>query len=179
MGKRRGLKNKVYDVPEELRKQVNLLLLDGKTSLKQLKDLVNNYPDNNVEISYSGLNRYAKAFDKEMKDLSDLDHLLRNLPKDINFDDESKAHKLIAQILSKSILTFSMGKEDFDAKELSFVAKALKDIMSSTKDREKIKADLRKEIRAETLEKVEKVAEKAGISKSGIALIREALTEKV
>lgn len=41
MGNRRGYKNKVYLVPEELRKELNLFLLDSKKSLKELRDFIN------------------------------------------------------------------------------------------------------------------------------------------
>lgn len=152
MVRKRGPKNSVEKKPKELILKINQWLLDGKLNIAEIVELVNNHPLNDIPISSSSLNRYAKVFDKEIKDLADLDHLLKNLPKEINFDEESKIHKLVAQILSKAVLTFSMGKEDFDAKDLSFVAKALKDIMSSTKDREKIKADLRKEIEKEVKE---------------------------
>ena len=64
-----------------------------------------------------------------------------------------------------------MGKEDIDAKQLDFLSRSLKNIMSSIKDREKIKADLRKEIERELkqaqADKLKTAKEGGEISKKG------------
>ena len=111
-----------------------------------------------------------------MKEFQALDHLVKNLPKDVDFNSEDDLHKLLYKILSKAVLDTSLGKE-LKPSEIMLLSRSLKDLMSSTKDREKIKLELRKEIKAETIAKVENVAIKAGISKKGINLIKEALKD--
>ncbi|MFL1781476.1 putative DUF3486 family phage protein [Candidatus Hepatincolaceae symbiont of Richtersius coronifer] len=149
-------KNKIYELSPELIKQINGLLLSKKMHLSDLQIFINNNELNNGQnISRAGLGRYKQAFDKEMEDLSELDFMLQKLPETIKFDKESDIHKLVSQILSKAILKQIMGKEEIDTKELYFLAKSMKDIMSSTKDREKIKGELQ----VEHIKKVEGVKE--------------------
>ncbi len=176
MGKRRCYKNKVYLIPEELRKELNLFLLDGKKSLKELRDLINSYPDNYVEISYSGLNRYAKVFDKEMKDKADIDYLLNNLPDNFSFNQESKIYKFITQMTQNKMLTSMLGKEDFTAKDISHYARAIKDIASSAKDMEKIKEQIEKELREQGLQKIEETGKAEGLTEQTISNLKKALS---
>ncbi|MFL1781445.1 hypothetical protein ABSA28_01170 [Candidatus Hepatincolaceae symbiont of Richtersius coronifer] len=149
-------KNKIYELSPELVKQINGLLLSNKMRLGDLQEFINtNELNKGQNISRAGLGRYKQAFDKEMEDLSELDFMLQKLPETIKFDKESDIHKLVSQILSKAILKQIMGKEEIDTKELYFLAKSMKDIMSSTKDREKIKGELQ----VEHIKKVEGVKE--------------------
>ena len=77
MANRKHLKNKVYGLRENIRQELNARLLAKEFSLNDILDFVNNHPESNVKISQSGLNRYAKVFDKEMKDSSDIEQLLK------------------------------------------------------------------------------------------------------
>ena len=111
-----------------------------------------------------------------MNEFHALDHLVKNLPRALDFNSEDDLHRLLYKILSKVVLGSSLGKELKPA-EIILLSRSLKNLRSSTKDREKIKADLPKEIKAETIFKVENVAIKAGVSQQGIDLIKEALKD--
>ena len=172
-----GRKNKIYELDEAIIVEFNKLLSAKKLTIEELKDFLNSHQLNKgVEISESGVGRYKKAFDLMMKEFQALDHLVKNLPRDVDFNSEDDLHRLLYKILSKAVLDNSLGKELKPA-EIMLLSRSLKDLMSSTKDREKIKADLRKEIKAETILKVESVAIKAGISQESINLIKEALKD--
>ncbi len=179
---RNSLKSKVYSLPKTIQEELNERLLNKEFTLKELKDFINKHPDNQgVEVSQSGLNRYAKAFDKEMQDLKSIQELFAKLPKEIDFSKESSIHQVTAQVLVKSIWEKVAGKEEIDSKDLLLLSRALKDVMTSIKDREKIRADLRKELKEEiereTLQKLDKAIKNSGLSKKTLSVIREALKD--
>lgn len=148
MARKRGPKNKIETLSEKLIKEINEKLLNPSTDLGAVLNFINSHPENNTHISASSLNRYAAVFDKEMKELQDIKNLVNNLPKEFNFDDESKFHSALAGMLSKVIFEFVV-TGNLKSEDLARLSRSLKDIMSSTKDREKIKADLKKEIEIE------------------------------
>lgn len=170
-------RNKVYELPDNLIEKANSLIVEGKLNISQIADFLNSHELNNgIEISHSGLGRYKKSFEAMRKEFQALDNLVKSLPKEVDFSKENDLHQLLYKILHKAMLDVSFGKE-LKPSEIMLLAKASKDLMSGAKDREKIKLELRKEIKAETLQKVEQVAIKAGISKKGIKIIKEALKD--
>ena len=148
MARKRGPKNKIETLSEKLIKEINEKLLSPNTDLGAVLDFINSHPENKTHISASSLNRYATLFDKEMKELQDIKNLVNNLPKEFNFDDESKFHSALAGMLSKVMFEFLV-TGNLSVKDLGTLSKSLENIMSSMKDREKIKADLKKEIEKE------------------------------
>ena len=148
--RKRGPKNKVEQLPVDLINLIKSRLLDGSMTIESLTNLINTHPLNQegIKISNSSLNRYQKLFDKEMKEIQDIKTLISNLPKEFNFDDESKFHSALAGMLSKVMFEFLV-TGNLSVKDLGTLSKSLENIMSSMKDREKIKADLRKEIERE------------------------------
>ncbi len=141
--RKRGPKNSVEKQPQELILQINGWLLDDKLKLEDIVALIEKSPlKNNVDVSVSALNRYQIAFDREMKKIKDIRELVNNLPKEFSFDDESKFHSALAGMLSKVMFEFLI-EDTLSVKDLGILSKSLENIMSSMKDREKIKADLR------------------------------------
>lgn len=140
-------KNKIYQLPQELRAKINDWLLDETSTLKDLVKIINEHELNNgIKISNGSLGRYKAQFDVAMKDLKSLEYLMKALPKELNFNKENDLHKFIYKILSKAVLDNSMGK-DLKPREIMELSRAIKDLMASTKDREKIKQELEKEIK--------------------------------
>ena len=169
-------RSKIKELDTRLIKQINKLLFDGKLKLDDIKDFIKNSKLNKqgVEVSRSSLGRYKKKQEELTKDFQQLDEFMIAVGSDIGFDKESELHKLIYKILSKSILDNSLSDEPLDAKQVMFLAKALKDLMSSTKDREKLRAEIEKEVRDKVKLETIARAENLGLTGNSMELIREA-----
>lgn len=172
-------KSKIKELDNRLIKHINKLMFEGKLSLDDIKEFIANSKlnKNNVSISRSALGRYKQKLEELTRDFQQLEEFMSAVGKDIGFDKESELHKLIYKILSKAILDNSLSDTALDSKQVMFLAKALKDLISSTKDRAKLRAEIEIEmiekIKVETIAK----AENLGFQGSSMELIREAFKD--
>lgn len=170
-------KSKIYQLDEVLIAQLNECLLAGKLKTEAIRELINNSELNNgVKISHAGLMRYKKRIDASMKDLQALDHLLQSSPNEVGFSAENKIHRLIYRLLSKAVLDASMGST-LNSKQIMELARSTKDLMSSIKDREKIKSELEKEIKTEQVSKLDKEGKKLGIPNDALVKLKQIMSE--
>ncbi len=175
-------------LPEQARDQLNELLRDPAITQLEAVDRINAILDqlqHPERLSKSAVNRYDLKMREVGKRLQQSREVADMWIAKLGAAPQGKVGNLVNEILRSLSFDLSLRAGDmdlYDAEELPAVAAMLKDLALTSMRLEKaanLNVEREKEIRRQTLaeaaEKVDKAANKAGVTPEAIALIHEAL----
>ncbi|MBB4267777.1 phage protein Gp27 family protein [Roseospira visakhapatnamensis] len=170
-----GRRSSIRRLPAEVRQEIDRLLGQEHTLDEILAHLRTLGADS---VSRSALGRYATDFREVAARLRETKVAAAGFARELGVVPEGEAHMVLVQMLQARMMRSGMDriKDDDakeDAKELMYIARTIRDLMASTKDREAIKAQLAKEIAAENKAKLDDLDGEAEPTKT--VTMREAL----
>ncbi|WP_027671293.1 DUF3486 family protein [Rheinheimera baltica] len=180
----RGRRSKIDLLPEEIRRELDAKLRDGRLTQQEVLDYINELieqsqlPEHDKEqlkISRSGLNRYSTQMETIGKDLRELREVSNALVAQLGDKPTGDVSRMILEIgrtqLFKAMMSQS-SSEDMDIgmiKDAMLAAQRLEAAAMNTHRREK---EIRQIFAAEVAETAEKVATQQGLTAEGVAALK-------
>lgn len=156
---------KVYELPEEIRKQVNALLIEPNVTYEDIAAFLKG---KGQDITKSSIGRYGQWFFNEVRETE----MLRDQAALITSDPDKALllEKLTATMLTKR-LAIAMQSAAFDVLDHAKLIDAFAKLQASSTNREKWSMEIRKKV-DKTAEDVSRIAKKNGLSESAAGQIR-------
>lgn len=175
-----GRKSSIRRLPAEVRQEIDRLLGAEHTLDEILAHLRTLGADS---VSRSALGRYATDFREVAARLRETKVAAAGFARELGVVPEGEAHMVLVQMLQARMMRSGMDriKDDDakeDAKELMYIARTIRDLMASTKDREAIRAAEEKKVREQVARDLESAAAEAqaageqGLSAARVAQLR-------
>jgi hypothetical protein len=180
----RGRRSKIDLLPEDIRKELDAKLRDGRVTQQDVLDYINDLIDQSqlpedekaeLKLSRSGLNRYASHMETIGKDLRELREVSNALVAQLGDKPTGDVSRMILEIgrtqLFKAMMTNS-SKEEMDIgmiKDAMLAAQRLEAAAMHSHKREK---EIRQSFAEEVAAATEKVAKTAGLTADGVALLK-------
>ncbi len=180
----RGRRSKIDLLPEDIRKELDAKLRDGRVTQQDVLDYINDLIDQSqlpsaekaeLKLSRSGLNRYASHMETIGKDLRELREVSNALVAQLGDKPTGDVSRMILEIgrtqLFKAMMTNS-SKEEMDIgmiKDAMLAAQRLEAAAMHSHKREK---EIRQLFAEEVAAATEKVAKTAGLTAEGVALLK-------
>jgi hypothetical protein len=180
----RGRRSKIDLLPEDIRKELDAKLRDGRVTQQDVLDYINDLIDQSqlpedekaeLKLSRSGLNRYASHMETIGKDLRELREVSNALVAQLGDKPTGDVSRMILEIgrtqLFKAMMTNS-SKEEMDIgmiKDAMLAAQRLEAAAMHSHKREK---EIRQLFAEEVAAATEKVAKTAGLTADGVALLK-------
>lgn len=180
----RGRRSKIDLLPEEIRRELDAKLRDGRLTQQEVLDYINDLieqsqlPEHDKEqlkISRSGLNRYSTQMETIGKDLRELREVSNALVAQLGDKPTGDVSRMILEIgrtqLFKAMMSQS-SSEEMDIgmiKDAMLAAQRLEAAAMNTHRREK---EIRQIFAAEVAETAEKVATQQGLTAEGVAALK-------
>lgn len=177
-------RNKVFDLPADLREALNEKLVS--TGFQNYQALAEWLEESGHKISKSSVHRYGQdlkeEFDEAMGDVRKTTELARAMAAE-GEDESGHLIDATARIVQDQLLRISiaMRKAEHEpetaAKHLSSVTRALADIGRVSLGQKKWARELRKEVAQEAADHAEVAGRAQGLSTKGVAALRAAILE--
>lgn len=180
----RGRRSKIDLLPEEIRRELDAKLRDGRLTQQEVLDYINDLieqsqlpPDEKeqLKISRSGLNRYSTQMETIGKDLRELREVSNALVAQLGDKPTGDVSRMILEIgrtqLFKAMMSQS-SSEEMDIgmiKDAMLAAQRLEAAAMHSHKREK---EIRQLFAAEAAEAAEKVATQQGLTIEGVAALK-------
>jgi hypothetical protein len=168
-------KSSVKSLPKDLKFQIDTMIIDGIMTLDDLSAYI---VDQGHEISRSALGRYSKTFTSTAAKMNQMKEMAKAFADELGDDVDTDAHKVVVQMLHTIFMRISMdeiGSDDpsMKPKDIMMLSAALKNMMGSVKDRQKIEENALIKARKEAANDASKSMRKAGLSVEQVAFWRE------
>jgi uncharacterized ubiquitin-like protein YukD len=158
---------KVHELPEPVRKQVDMLLLEPGASYEDIAEYLKRQGH---DIGKSSIGRYGKEYMAAYQRLRIVEDKSRALVSEAGGDGlvlEEAGSKLFAQIVIDALLA-----ENVPIKKVGDLMFSFASLQKSSIAREKFKVDLKDKV-LKTADAVTKIAQKGGLSDDAARQIRE------
>lgn len=170
-------KSKITRIDPRVKTVIDRLLAQNRHTLDEI---IEHLRDMDVEdVSRSSLHRYAQTFESVNAKIRQSREMARAFAAEIGASEDTDQHETITQMMHTLLMRAGMDAIDQeqspDMKGLSHMAKALKDLMTSVAQREKLKAEAAQEAREQAAEKADKVMKTAGVTGATALAIRRAV----
>jgi hypothetical protein len=181
-------RKKIDLLPSELKERLNAELLKrGFGDYVALSDDLNTWLEKDgleVRIGKSALHNYGQEYEAVTKLREEVGNWAKGLMADFDLSEEAEQHRVLFQMMTSvafKVLKSQMNKDggEIDPRDLHFLGKMMKDIMSSSGIREKLAEDERQRIRAEEREIAQKKAQQQVEETLEAAVVEDGLSEAV
>lgn len=180
---------KVDLLPPELKTRLHEYWKEnGFHGYEQLTDELNGWLDEaglELRIGKSALHNYGQEYEQFAKLQEEAGAWAQQWMSDNDLSDEAEQHRVLFQMMTSvafKVLKAQMTKDggEIDPRDLHFLGKMMKDVMSSSGIREKLMAEesariaraAREEAQAEMTERFEAVTAEAGLGEETVAQMR-------
>lgn len=166
-------KSAITRMDPRIRAAVDAAIRDGRATIADIVSLVNELGG---QVSKSSVGRYRKSVEATMVHYQQAQALAKTWAEQL--PENGDVAQLTRQILS--VLAFraagDLGDgETVNGQEVSFLARAMKDIAAATKTDVEARQKIREAVAAEAAEKATTAAKAGGASPDVVRMIREAL----
>ena len=174
-----GRRSSITTLPQPVKRAVDDAIRDGLT----IDDIVDLLQDKGVSRARSSIGRYAKNYREIADRQRDLSSVAKSFAGEFGDGDNAQGKLLIqmfTSILTQVAMPMASGDvAEFDPKDLHFLARSIKDVMSAAKidtDRDaKIREETIRKVKAEALKAAETGMRGSGASDETIAAVKAKL----
>ena len=166
-------RSSIRKLPEELRAVLDSLLRDDKCTIVQITDHLKTLGAN---VSKSAVHRYSQDFDRMADDIRLTREMARAIGRELKDDIDGNATQMLVESMHALLLKARMqlaDSGDIDAKSVSDLAKAVKDLQTASKSSAEMRLKLRDQVVREAAAAVDEVSEKQGLSAETVQAIKE------
>jgi len=169
-------KSSIQQLPPELQSALNELLREGRFTLDDILAKLAELNAGVAPVSRSALGRYAQRAEEQMRRYREAQEVAKvwidKLEKEPDGDVARLLPEMLRSVAFQTLGNLSDRKEDVEAQEVMFLAKAMKDLASTdrlTQDRILI---IRQEVAKKAAVEAVKQAKASGLSDEAAELIR-------
>lgn len=180
----RGRRSKVDLLPEEIRKELDAQLRDGRLTQKDILDYINDLIDQSqlppddkdeLKLTRSGLNRYASHVETVGKDLRELREVSNALVAQLGDKPTGDLSRIILEIGRTQLFKAMMSNASEDKMDIGMIKDAMlaaQRLEAAAMHSHKRETEIRKAFAQEVAVATEKVAKSAGLTADGVALLK-------
>ena len=170
-------KSSIKKLPPALRKEIDKLLADGRHTIDQI---VAHLQSLGAEVSRSSVGRYSKQFEEVAAKMRESREIASAFARELGEVPEGDTGKVLVELtrnlVFKHVLNSTEMGADVAPQDMMRLAKAIKDLSSSSKLGIETEVKIREQARKEALEQAaneaEGVAKQAGLTEEQYGLIR-------
>lgn len=166
-------RSNIRKLPDELRHELDRLLSDGKFTIVQITDHMRTL---GAEVSKSSVHRYSQDFERMTEDIRLTREMARAVGRELKDDIDGNATQMLVESMHALLLKARMqlaDSGDIDAKSVSDLAKAVKDLQVASKSNVEMRWKLREQVAREAAQAVDDVVQKQGLSAETVETIKE------
>lgn len=169
-----GRRSNIEFLDPRIKQEIDKLLSSGRYTLDDVLERLEELGEEGV--SRSGLHRYAKNFDLVVRETKQLHEFGTALASEMGAAEETDMHKALSKMIQGMMFRYGMtavkDKDGPGASELAKLARAQRDIMATSAQREKLRKEIEADANRKAVDSMEKVATEAGLSADRVAQIR-------
>lgn len=168
-----GKRSSVARLDPRIREAVDAAIREGRATIDDLVALI---AAHGAEISRSAVGRYHKDFSDSLKRYREAQEVAGRWVAQFKADPDGDLGRLLAEMLKTLAFTSMADRESADAKDIHFLARAIKDLVAVDQVKHRIEAELRERTKARADKAVQAIEAEAGarrISPEALARIRE------
>ncbi len=166
-------KSKVTKLDPRIKAEIDALLAEGRYSLDEILAHITKL-HGDVDISRSGLGRYAKDYHDVAAEMRQFKEMAAGFAAELGAVPDTEAHQAVVQMMHTLLMRGGMeaikSGNAMDPKDLMFLGRTIKDLISSVDIREKV-ADAVREKAATAAETAIRESTKGGARLSADELI--------
>jgi len=166
-------KSSIRQLPEALRAEIDRLLRDDKFTIVQI---VEHMQTLGADLSKSAVHRYSQDFDRMTEDIRLTREMARAIGRELKDDIDGNATQMLVESMHALLLKARMqlaDSGDIDARSVSDLAKAVKDLQTASKSSAEMRLKLRSEVAKEAADAIDEVVTKQGLSASTVEAIKQ------
>lgn len=168
-----GRRSTVARLDPRIREAVDAAIREGRASVDDLVALIE---AQGAQASRSAVGRYRKDYADSLLRYREAQEVAGRWVAQFKADPDGDLGRLLAEMLKTLAFTSMADRESADAKDIHFLARAIKDLASADQVKHRVEAELRAATRARADKAVEAIEAEAGarrISPEALARIRE------
>jgi DNA-binding transcriptional ArsR family regulator len=166
-------KSTIKRLPDALRREIDALLRDDKHTIS---DITEHLKKLGAEVSRSAVGRYSQEFQRMMSDIRMTREMAQAVSRELTHETDSDATQMIVESMHAILLkarTQLADATEIDARAVSDLAKATKDLQTALRSSVDMHAKLREAVAKEAAKVVDEVAPQEGLSATTVAAIKE------
>jgi len=166
-------RSSIRKLPDELRKELDRLLNDGQFTLIQITEHMRAL---GADVSKSSVHRYSQDFERMAEDIRLTREMARAVGRELKDDIDGNATQMLVESMHALLLKSRMqlaDSGDIDAKSVSDLAKAVKDLQTAAKSSTDMRMKLREQVAREAADVAGEMVEKQGLSAETVENIKE------
>lgn len=167
-----GKRSSIRQLPTELRAELDALLADGRFTIRDITDKLREL---GADVSKSAVHRYSQDFERVAKDIRLAREMAIAIGRELEAVPDGDSGRLVIESLQALLLRARMQLADgdeLDVQELSFLARAAKDLASALKSNVDTEIKIRSKAVRDAADAAEEVAKAEGLSAGTIDAIR-------
>ena len=180
----RGRRSKIDLLPEEIRRELDAKLRDGRLTQQEVLDYINDLieqsqlpPDEKeqLKISRSGLNRYSTQMETIGKDLRELREVSNALVAQLGDKPTGDVSRMILEIGRTQLFKAMMQQSSAEEMDIGMIKDAMlaaQRLEAAAMHSHKREKEIRQLFAAEAAEAAEKVASQQGLTADGVAALK-------
>jgi hypothetical protein len=163
----------IKKLPDSLRNEIDALLRDGKHTISEITEHLRRL---GASVSRSAVGRYSQDFERIAQEIRETREMARAIGREISDDVDGNATQMLVESIHALLLRARMqlaDSGDIDAKSVSDLAKAVKDLQTASKSSVEMRLRLRDQVVKEAASVAEEVGTKQGLSAETVQAIKE------
>ncbi|MCD1597875.1 DUF3486 family protein [Rheinheimera aquimaris] len=180
----RGRRSKIDLLPEEIRRELDAKLRDGRLTQQEVLDYINDLieqsqlpPDEKeqLKISRSGLNRYSTHMETIGKDLRELREVSNALVAQLGDKPTGDVSRMILEIGRTQLFKAMMQQSSAEEMDIGMIKDAMlaaQRLEAAAMHSHKREKEIRQLFAEEAAEAAEKVASQQGLTADGVAALK-------
>lgn len=177
----RGRRSKIDLLPEEIKRELNTMLRDGRLQQQEILDLVNAQIkeaglEDKAKLSRSGLNRYASRMEEVGAKIRQAREVAEVWTAKLGDQPTSEVGKLLQEVVRtmafETGMAMSESGDPVEPKALSQLALAIQRVEQAAMASHKRETEIRTAFAEEAANMVEEVAKSQGLTRDGVKAIK-------
>lgn len=180
----RGRRSKIHLLPDEIRRELDAKLRDGRLTQQDVLDYINDLIDQSqlpsedkaeLKISRSGLNRYATHLETIGKDIRELREVSNALVAQLGDKPTGDVSKMILEIGRTQLFKAMMQQSSAEEMDIGLIKDAMlaaQRLEAAAMQSHKREKEIRQLFAEEAANAAEKVAKQQGLTADGVAALK-------
>jgi hypothetical protein len=167
-----GTKSTIRRLPDELRKEIDRLLADGRHTIR---DVTAHLQSMGAAVSKSAVHRYSQDFERVAQDIRLAREMANAIGRELEAVPDGDSGRLVIESLQALLLRARMqisNADELDVDDFAKLSRAAKDLAAALKSNVDTELSIRKRVAAEAAEAAETVATEQGLSGTTVEAIK-------
>jgi hypothetical protein len=138
-------RSSVARLDPRIREAVDAAIRDGRATIDELVELIQSH---GAAVSRSAVGRYRKTFEDSLRRYREAQEVAGRWVEQFRADPDGDVGRLLAEMLKTLAFTSLAERESADARDLHYLARAVRDLASADQAKQRMEAELRERTKA-------------------------------